>query len=95
MMARALLGAFAVAFTLGFVIALAAAAGRKRPKPPTGTLLELMVPRPRPPLEADLEAEDLAWSPILREAVRRQTERLRAELDDDAAVDAWLAGGTR
>lgn len=93
-MSRALLGAFAAAFIVGF--ALAAAGGRQRrkaPKPATGTLHERMVPRAS--LEADLEAEELASSPILREAVRRQTERLRAELDDDAAVDAWLAGGTR
>jgi hypothetical protein len=29
-----------------------------------------------------------------RAAVMREQERLRAELDDDAAVAAWLSGGS-
>lgn len=73
--------ASAVAF--GFVFALSRAAAKERPKPPTGTLHNRMVPRPR------TSTDD---TPIFRAAVMREQERLRAELDDDAAVAAWLSG---
>lgn len=32
---------------------------------------------------------------IYEAGIERQAERLRAELDDPAAVDAWLTGGPR
>jgi hypothetical protein len=65
------------------------------PKPATGTLHERMqprVPRPRTSPDADEWADDMADTPIFRAAVMREQERLRAELDDDAAVAAWLRG---
>lgn len=58
------------------------------PKPRTGTLHNRMEPRvPRCNWCAQLDAQ------IARENV--QAERLRAELDDDAAVAAWLSGGAK
>jgi hypothetical protein len=89
------IGVFASAFVLGFFLALTRAAGRPRSKPPTGTLHERMVPRPRTSTDADEWADDMADTPIFRAAVMREQERLRAELDDDAAVAAWLSGGAR
>jgi hypothetical protein len=80
---------------VGCVIALTRAAGRPRPKPPTGNLHERMVPRPRTSTDADEWADDMADTPNFRAAVMREQERLRAELDDDAAVAAWLSGGAR
>jgi hypothetical protein len=90
------IGVFSVAFSVGFFLALSRAASRPRPKSPaTGTLHERMVPRPRTNPDADEWAGDMADTPIFRAAVMREQERLRAELDDDAAVAAWLRGGAR
>jgi hypothetical protein len=77
------IGVFASAFAIGFFLALARAAAKERPKPLTGTLHERMEPRaPR------MRASHDEWA-------TREAERLRAELDDPAAVAAWLSGGSR
>lgn len=63
-------------------------------------VLQAMFGKPkRPPLELgtnhdrlDAEAAQAIADPIMQAGADRQASRLRAELDDDTAVDRWLGG---
>ena len=50
-------------------------------------------PMPPMPESAAVDPHEDPETPIFNAAVRRQAERLSAELNDDEAVSRWLSGG--